>query len=157
MKKLIWIPILLLMCTAAFAGRFTIARQDGTTDPLENGDIITVDSSVDFGFHTVAFVYFEYYHSGHASAISDAIEVHTFEIYGSQLIGTVEYNSNGYDWAEEIGVVVKTLSGQPPRLFTWYSDNRLPTTATMPYIPTLNMWGLILLLIAVPVCLHFRK
>ena len=159
MKKLVICFVLLVAVTAVHAGpEFTFARVDGTSDPLDPGDWITIDWSTDFAGYPFGYAYFQLYYQGVLVCPEQLVTNHTFQNAGSELVGNAEFDPGAYVWADEVGLLVKTIyfpkdGDEMDSLASWYSYNTWVVNPSGAYVPSMSLWGLLFLLIAVPLLL----
>ncbi|MBN1296459.1 hypothetical protein JXA80_06740 [bacterium] len=155
--------VLCLLCIVCMATGtqavvyFTIAPGSGYSEPLSNGDIIEVDvttqpasagESLSDSWWTL------YYNSIELGELYTSYGAFDLDVSGN-LVGSDSLTVGGYTAANRVRLHVTTVLIPPPRHS--YSTNYLEVLPTSPMTPSTSTWGLIVLLLAVPVIILWRQ
>lgn len=157
MKQLILVTLMILAATCAHALYFDIAPASGYSEPLSSGDVIEISATTQPSpGHSYATSSFRLFYD--TTLIGEVVIAGwPFSIDGSGFItGSTALDVGTYDAANDVELHVATTVPTYP-MFHWYSNNRLEVLATAPMTPTTGLAGLLLLLLAIPTVMLWRR
>jgi len=157
MRKLLLLSALLILVTGANATLvYTIAPGTGYSEPLSQGDVLTVgicsEPDAGYTFQDAWFVLF--YNSTELGTVYTTYESFGFDSYG-YLVGSDPLNIGTYTMADAVGL--RVTSRLATSIFTRNSTNTLAVGPTGPMTPSTSAWGLIILLLSVPAIIIWRR
>ncbi len=156
MKKFMVVFSLLFMPACMFAGTFSITPYGGATEPLSPGDQVDIIASVGFLNDVLSSVEFRFYHSGiYLGNVSNP--TNNVQIVGDNAIGQATLDVGAFPDANEVELVINSTHYGVPPLYHWPSQNKLAVAPTEPFVPTLHVSGLILLLAALSFILFWKR
>lgn len=155
MRLIILTLLMVMMASSAFALYFDIGPAAGYTEPLSQGDVIeiTMTTQPDPG-HDYASSFFKLFYNGIELGDVDITGwPFTIDDYG-YITGSVPLDVGIFEAANSVELNVETIFAG---FWTWPSNNRLDVQPTAPMTPATGVAGLVLLLLAVPAYLLWRR
>lgn len=156
MKKLTVLVFVICLSAPVFGQEvFNIVDPNGP--PLQTGDTVAVTNSNAFPGYAYSDAWYHFYHLGSLLA-----EVHIpfthqhfyMDPMTYQIMGYADLYVGPYTYADEVRLEIALALGQQ---YHFFSRNSLVVEPTTLVTPSLNMWGLILLLILLPAYMVFRR
>lgn len=155
MKNWICLISLALIAMSAHALEFTIAPGTGYSEPLNDGDIIEIDATLSPSVgHSYSNSWWQLYYN--STLLGEVLTPGTFNVDPGTGVasGSDALVVDVYTAANRVGLHLATsFAGQ----WQWYSDNLLEVLPTAPMTPSTSVWGLIVLLVAVPFIVLWRR
>ncbi|HPQ38956.1 MAG TPA: hypothetical protein PLV45_01155 [bacterium] len=158
MKHLLIVASLFLIVAGAQASvYFTITPGGGYSEPLNDGDVIEVDQTTQpaqFGEEVVDSYWTLYYNNIDLGDVYTTLGAFVLDTAGN-LVGSDALNVSSLTAANRVYLHIWSRLG--PSQFHTHSTNYLEVTPTTPMVPATGFWGMLILLLAVPAYLLWRR
>ena len=156
MRLIILTLLMVMMASSAFALWFDIGPAAGYTEPLSTGDVIEITATTepspghDFALSSWRL----FYDSVFLGEVTIPGWPFTIDSYGF-VTGSAALDVGINEAANHVELHIATTF--PPFMYHWYSNNLLEVQPTAPMTPATGVAGLVLLLLAVPAYLLWRR
>jgi len=162
-KAMVLFCMILIPCvTYAWPPQFTIEARGGATEPLDDGELLGIASSSGFAYTSTMYSNAEYvfFDDGIELGRMAVLEATPYLITGDQIDGQSAIQVNGWTTADQVELKLAILYMDPVhgwREYHTYSDNRLDMAPTNLWVPSMSVWGIIVLLLAIPLIIMIKR